>query len=241
MKPLSEEIREIVEKLLSNHLTSEQERTVWQISESIPYSNLDYVQEFMKDEVTLIVSAILKAVGERVPKEKEIIDFTYLAQPPKRYTFEQPQLKLWVEKWSKGKVLNLFAGTTKLNVDEFRVDIDKTCPANWYGDAYEFVTTTKSKFDTIIFDPPYNLRKAREKYGGRYIGLATKIKNELPKILNPNSRVISFGYDTVGMSKSRGFNKIAICLVCHNGDHQDTLCVVEELYQAIPQIREGLK
>ncbi len=69
MKPLSEEIREIVEKLLSNHLTSEQERTVWQISESIPYSNLDYVQEFMKDEVTLIVSAILKAVGERVPKE----------------------------------------------------------------------------------------------------------------------------------------------------------------------------
>ncbi len=159
------------------------------------------------------------------------MDFTYLSQPPKRYTFEQPKLKLWCESWCRGKVLNLFAGMTKLNVDEYRVDMDKNCPADYYGDAFEFVTTTQMKFDTIVFDPPYNLRKAREKYQGRYIGLATKIKNELPKILTSNGRVISFGYDSVGMSRSRGFKKIAICLVCHNGDHNDTICVVEEKEQ----------
>ena len=156
------------------------------------------------------------------------MEFNYLTQPPKRYTFQQPKLKLWCEKWCKGKVLNLFAGITKLDVDEFRVDVDKSVSADWYGDAFEFVKTTNLKFDTIILDPPYNLRKAREKYGGRYIGSFTKIKNELLRILNDDGLIIQFGYDSVGMSKSRGFKKIAICLVCHNGDHNDTIGLVEQ-------------
>ena len=156
------------------------------------------------------------------------IDFTYLSQPPKRFTFEQPKLKLWVEKWCKGKVLNLFAGKTLLDVDEFRVDLNEEMIADWYGDAYEFVETTDLRFDTVILDPPYNLRKSREKYGGKYIGSFTKIKNILPNILNSNGRITSLGYDSVGMSKSRGFRKIAVCVVCHGGDHNDTLGLVEE-------------
>jgi len=159
------------------------------------------------------------------------IKFTYLKQPPKRYTFEQPKLKKWIEKWCKGKVLNLFAGKVKLNIDEFRVDINENVPADYYGDAYEFINTTDKKFDTIVLDPPYNVRKSREKYNGRYIGSFTKIKNSLLKILNPHSRVISLGYDSVGMSNSRGFKKVAICLVCHSGDHNDTICVVEDKVQ----------
>jgi hypothetical protein len=169
------------------------------------------------------------------------IQFTYLTQPPKRYTFQQPKLKEWCESWCKGKCLNLFAGLTKLKCDEFRVDCNKEMFADWYGDAFDFVTTTKQRFDTIILDPPYNLRKSREKYGGAYIGSFTKIKNELPKILNENGRIIIFGYDTVGMSKSRGFKKIAIALVCHNGDHNDTLCLVEQKEEgAIPPNAKAL-
>lgn len=155
------------------------------------------------------------------------IDFIYLSQPPKKWTFEQPKLKLWLEKWSTGKVLNLFAGKTRLNLDEFRVDCNSEMDADWYGDAYEFVTTTDKRFDTIILDPPYSARKSKEKYNGNYIGSFTKIKNKLSKILNPNGIVIILGYDSVGMSKSRGFEKIAICLICHNGDHNDTICLVE--------------
>ncbi len=157
----------------------------------------------------------------------EKINFTYLLQPPKRYTFEQPKLKQWVEKWCKGKVLNLFAGKVRLNCDEYRVDINKEMIADYYGDAYEFVKKTKMKFDTIILDPPYNLRKAREKYQGKYIGSFTKIKNELNKILNPKGIIISLGYSSTGMAKIRGFRKIAICLICHNGDHNDTIGLVE--------------
>ena len=156
------------------------------------------------------------------------MEMTYLCQPPKRYTFEQPRLKEYVERWCKGKVLNLFAGTTKLECDETRVDLDPLTSPDFCMDAYEFVTTTDLKFDTIVLDPPYNLRKAREKYEGRYIGLFTKVKDKLPQLLNPKGVIITLGYDTVGMSKSRGFEKIAVCVICHNGDHNDTLCVVEQ-------------
>lgn len=170
-----------------------------------------------------------EALARKALVNDEKLDFTYLCQPPKRYTFEQPKLRSWIEKWSKGKVLNLFAGRTRLDLDEYRVDSNKDMIADWYGDAFDFVSSTNMRFDTVVLDPPYNLRKAREKYGGAYIGSFTKIKNELPRILNKSSRVIILGYDTVGMSKSRGFNKIAICVVCHNGDHNDTLCVCEEM------------
>lgn len=67
------------------------------------------------------------------------IEFTYLSQPPKKFTFEQPKLKKWIEENSKGKVLNLFAGKTKLNLNETRVDINEEMTANYYMDAYDFV------------------------------------------------------------------------------------------------------
>lgn len=160
-------------------------------------------------------------------KQAGRVDFTYMMQPPKAYTFEQPALLKWTQKWCKGSVLNLFAGKTKVWYDEFRVDIDPEMKPDYLGDAYEFVKTTDKKFDTVIFDPPYNLRKAREKYEGRYIGSLTKLKNILPQIVKPAGHVLSYGYDTVGMSRLRGFEKIAICVVCHSGDHNDTLCLVE--------------
>jgi hypothetical protein len=158
------------------------------------------------------------------------VDFEYLNQPPKRYTFEMPKLRVWLESQCKGKVLNLFAGTTKLAVDEIRNDIDQNVPADYHMDSYEFVLMAIKngwKFDTIVLDPPYNMRKSREKYEGRWIGSFTKIKNLIPQLCADNAIVITFGYDTTGMSKSRGFEKIGICLICHNGDHHDTLCVVE--------------
>ncbi len=163
---------------------------------------------------------------------KKEIDLTYLFQPPRKYTFEQPKLKEWVEKWCKGKVLNLFAGKVKLKINEIRNDIDVNMPADYHLDALDFIKNwQKEKFDTIVLDPPYNLRKAREKYGNRYVGSFTKIREELLRILNKNGRVITLGYDSVGFGRKKGFKKIAICLICHGGDHNDTIVLVEEKIQ----------
>ena len=162
------------------------------------------------------------------------LEFTYLMQPPKRFTFQQQDLKLWTEKWCMGRVLNLFAGVTRLNIDETRVDINEDVPSDYCMDALEFICSWSGElFDTVILDPPYNVRKSREKYSVNektyYVGKLKKIKNALPPLLNSNGRVISFGYDSVGMSRSRGFAKVAICLVCHSGDHNDTICLVEKM------------
>ena len=157
-----------------------------------------------------------------------MVKFTYMSQPPKRYTFEQPKLRQWVEGWCRGKVLNLFAGRVRLCVSEVRVDIDHDMPADYHCDAFEFLTSwTGAKFDTVVFDPPYNLRKSREKYNGRCYGSLRKIKDSLLMVLKPGGHIITLGYDTVGMSFQRGFVKIAICLVCHGGDHNDTIGLVE--------------
>ena len=66
--------------------------------------------------------------------------------------------------------------------------------------------------------------------------IKTKIKDLLPQIITSNGRVISLGYDSVGMSKKRGFEKIAVCLVCHGGDHNDTIALVEEKYQSMLEL-----
>lgn len=162
-------------------------------------------------------------------KEIKGLEFVYLTQPPKRYTFQMPQVKLLVERWCSGKVLNLFCGYTRLNVDEYRVDSDVDMPADWHGDAFDFVKNLDGRlFDTVVLDPPYNLRKAREKYGSRCIGSLTKIKDELPRIIRLGGRVISLGYSSVGMSYRRGFVKRKIGLVYHGGDHNDTIIVLEE-------------
>lgn len=160
----------------------------------------------------------------------------YMAQPPKKYTFEMPLLKKWVEQNCRGKVLNLFAGKVTLLVDEIRNDMDVSMPADYHLPADEFCKMALEKgmkFDTVILDPPYNLRKSREKYNGRYFGSFTVIKRMVPELLNPNGRVITLGYDTTGIGRKRGLEKIAVCVVNHKGDHNDTICLVE---RKVPQL-----
>jgi len=163
------------------------------------------------------------------------IEFTYLKQTPKRYTFEMPKLYKWTIQNCRGKVLNLFAGKTILKgIDEIRVDLNKDMPSDFCMDAYDFVLMAKGlgwKYDTIILDPPYNLRKSREKYNGIYTSVLRKIKTQLPYILNDNGLIISYGYDTTGMGKKRGFELIHICIINHSGGHNDTLSIIEKKIQ----------
>ena len=159
------------------------------------------------------------------------MEFKYFKQPPRKYTFEMPQVRKWVEYQCEGAVLNLFAGPTKLSIDEVRVDADQKMPADYHMDCREFVeyaTSQKIKFDTVILDPPYAYRKSKEMYNGNMVGQLPRLKNELSWILSKQAKILQFGYDTVGMGAGRGFEKIGFALICHGGDSKDTLCVVEK-------------
>lgn len=158
------------------------------------------------------------------------LELFYMEQPIRKYTFEMPKAKLWVEDVVEGKTLNLFAGKTKLNCDEIRNDIDPDVNPDYNMDAFEFVNYALKeglRFNTVILDPPYCLRKSMEKYNGRIVSNFRKIKDILSDIICDNGIVITFGYHSTCMGKSRGFSKEKLLIIGHGGSYHDTIAVVE--------------
>ena len=158
----------------------------------------------------------------------------------RRYTFESPKIKKWVESNSKGKVLNLFAGKTKLNLNEVRNDIDKESLANYHKDAVDFVREWKGeKFDTIILDPPYAYRKAMEMYKGNYSSRFKQLADEIPKILKSDGIVISFGYHSTFLGNVRNFELDKLCVFAHGGSQHCTIGIIEKLSTNQSNQKEG--
>ena len=93
------------------------------------------------------------------------------------------------------------------------------------------------ELDGILFDPPYSPRQISECY--RSVGLkvgmeetqSARLYSETRDLLNaialPGCIAVSFGWNSVGFGKTRGWEQMEILLVCHGGAHNDTICVVE--------------
>jgi len=87
--------------------------------------------------------------------------FEHFRCPLHRYTFSVKPVRSWVEQHCEGRVLDLFAGPTPLNIDETRNDLDPEMPTNYHCDALEFLRTWRGeKFNTILLDPPMLTAKA---------------------------------------------------------------------------------
>ena len=149
---------------------------------------------------------------------------TYISTNLRRYTFQSPKIKSWVEKICVGKVLNLFAGKTKLNINEYRIDMDKDAIADEYVDAYEYVKNCDKRYDTVLLDPPYAYRKAMEMYNGNYSSKFKLIADELVRITD---RVVSFGYHSTFMGKKRNFYLDELCVFAHGGAQHCTIGIIE--------------
>lgn len=157
-----------------------------------------------------------------------MIKFTYLQTPLYRYTFKNNKIRKWVEDNVEGRVLNLFAGKTKLNCDEIRNDLDEEALADYHQDALKFCEIWNGqRFDTILLDPPYSYRKSMEMYKGKITSPFNALKDILSHILNPNGIVITFGYHSNVMGKQRGFKQEQILLISHGGAIHDTIAVIE--------------
>ena len=154
---------------------------------------------------------------------------TYMETPLHRYTFKNKKIREWVESRCKGKVLNLFAGQTKLNVDEIRNDIDETMLAASHMEAREFVKfwakSPTFNFNTIVLDPPYSYRKSMEFYNGHKASKFKILLDALSSIMEPDGRIIKFGYSS---SKEVGFKKVEVLTICHGGAYHDTIALVED-------------
>lgn len=147
----------------------------------------------------------------------------------RRYTFESPKIKKWIESNSSGKVLNLFAGKTKLDLDEIRNDIDHEAVADYNEEALDFVLNWRGcKFDTIILDPPYSYRKSMEMYKGNLNSRFKLIADNLDRILKKNGKIISFGYHSTFMGKKRNYYLDRMCIFAHGGAQHCTIAIIEK-------------
>ena len=160
--------------------------------------------------------------------------FTYMQTPLNRYTFKNDRIRLWVEKNSHVPVLNLFAGVTPLALREVRNDIREEMPAEFHMDALEFVKQWNGEqFGTVLLDPPYSFRKSMEMYEGKVMSPFNALKNAIPRILQQEGNVITFGYHSVSMGKKRGFEQEHLLVMSHGGAIHDTLVIVERQQRSL--------
>ncbi len=148
-----------------------------------------------------------------------------------------------------GEFVWKYLSKSKVSVDPFARnkrwathtnDLSPNTTADHHLDAEDFLKLMKSKAvvaDLAIFDPPYSPRQISECYQsvGRPVGmkgtqsalLYQRVRDALAPMMGPESLVLSFGWNSVGMGKKHGFEQIEIMLCCHGGAHNDTICLAE--------------
>lgn len=155
------------------------------------------------------------------------------------WTFEAKKVKKIVEDECLGKVLNLFAGKYRLDIPETRVDISPEFCPDVVMDAEDFIKTTQLRFDTIIYDPPWNERKSKEFYNGHQIGKFTKLKTAITLLLNTHGKIISIGYEITNFGKSRNMMLETVYVVNPKGEIRPYFISIERQINSQLELKRG--
>lgn len=157
---------------------------------------------------------------------------------PNSRTFEIKPIADLLEHHVRGVSVDPFARNA--GVATFTNDLNPATKAGCHMQADEFCRRLHRQgiiADTVLFDPPYSPRQITECY--RSIGLAVTsadtqnarlyrtVRDELDQLLRPGGTAISFGWNTVGFGRERGYELVEVVMICHGGAHNDTLVTVE--------------
>lgn len=157
---------------------------------------------------------------------------------PSPQTFSIPPIAEFISRWLVGRSVDPFARDSTLA--DVTNDLNPDTAAQYHMEAVEFCRFLAERgevFDTVIFDPPYSPRQISECYQavGKPVGvketqngrLYKSVRDGLDAILKPGGIALSFGWNSGGFGKSRGYSMEEILLVAHGGAHNDTICVAE--------------
>src|SRR3990167_3083055 len=159
---------------------------------------------------------------------------------PSKWTFQIPPIAALVAKYvgdGKGWI-DPFAGET--SPAEFTNDLNPERKAMHHMDALNFLKSLDGQYKGVLFDPPYSYRQMMECYeeigaGGITSRHATNfygdLRNALDPLIQQGGLALSFGWNSIGMGKTHGWEIIEILLVCHGRAHNDTICTVERKVQ----------
>lgn len=169
--------------------------------------------------------------------EEDII-YTRVWSMPSPWTFSIRPVKILLDRYvGEGwNWIDPFAG--KYSPAKLRNDHNPEMPAEYHLEALEFVEKVNHRggFEGVLFDPPYSFRQISEHY--KHLGMKAtqwhtsmsfyeKVKSALADKIKPGGYAISFGWNTNGFGKSRGFKIIEIMTVAHGGSKNDTIVTVE--------------
>lgn len=155
---------------------------------------------------------------------------------PSKHTFTMRPAK---------EVLDRYIDPTKVWVDPFGGynspveecnDLNPDAPTKYHMEAVDFVQLYET-IDGVIFDPPYSpyqlMTSYREsgvdndKYKGMNAMLYADVKNELADRVKKGGIAISFGWNSNGFGKNRGFELVEVHMLAHGAAHNDTIITVE--------------
>ena len=156
---------------------------------------------------------------------------------PNKWTFKVPPLLDIVLRYKDdGETwIDPFAGM--YSPAELTNDLNPKSPAQFHLEAVDFVQQMRREtVHGAIFDPPYSLTQVARSYESLGLkfkskqdptGGFTKVRSRLGNLLPVGGICISFGWNTVGLGKTRGFELFEVLVCCHGGKRNDTLVVVE--------------
>lgn len=155
---------------------------------------------------------------------------------PSPWTFTIPPIKRLLDRYcgDGSGWADPFAGRSYFC--EFRNDLDRANQQPFQIEAQQFLAGINCALRGVIFDPPYSPTQAARVYkntGAKRVGFENptggfpKCKDRIAQLVGTGGYAVSFGWNTVGMGRKRGFAIVEILIVCHGGNHHDTLCTVE--------------
>lgn len=166
--------------------------------------------------------------------------FTRTWAMPNHETFSIKPIFNFVQRYTSentGKSVDPFARNKDLA--DYRNDLDPNTSASYHMDASAFLRRMhdhNNYFSLALFDPPYSPRQISECYKGfgREVTMQDtqssfwkNARDALDPVMLPGGIVLSFGWSTNGMGKTRGYEIVEIMLVAHGGAHNDTICMAE--------------
>lgn len=155
---------------------------------------------------------------------------------PNKWTFKiKPIAQLLKEEINIDKEIWIdpFAGEN--SPAQWKNDINNSMNITHNMDALDFLDMWHD-VDGVLLDPPYSPRQVSEHYkkaGVKVTGWHTGagwnalIKDKTAKAIKKGGKCISFGWNTMGLGKNRGFRIERILIVPHGGSKNDTLVTVE--------------
>ena len=160
------------------------------------------------------------------------IDISRVWEMPNKWTFKMRCVKALLTRMVLGKWADPFAGV--YSPADYRNDIEENRNRTHDMDGLVFLKSfNDNSLDGVLFDPPYSTEQCLRKYTPKHNGTAgraeywAKCKDEIARIVRPGGTVISFGWDSVGVGKKRGFQIKEIILICHGACHNDTIVTID--------------